>query len=358
MQHCLALRQSVIPVISRHMPLPQAVQSFLPLVVGLLVGAVGATLFMESMPGAAGSPEERAAKLEAELKQANKRISALEAADSETSDRRGWFGKKGGRGDSTQRGKPAPTFADRARSIAEDIREGRPVNPDDIFRASQPLLRDLAPLFDRMRIRQQREVIDSMSGQLARKYDLTAPQQEALKHWFESRANDEAQRWSALISQDGTRLEDVMRATQDIRPDEGLEQFMQGTLSGEKLETFKQERLAERAERVQQEADRKVQRLDSIVGLDEAQRDQVFGIMARGSRDYDPAMVLEGAGGEIGDTPIGNRQAAMLAVLRPEQRAAYEAEQKRRREEAAKDLEAIGLSLPSSWEMLDEGGFR
>lgn len=343
---------------SRHMPLPRAVYSFLPLIVGLLVGAVGATLFLESMPGAAGSPEERAGKLEAELKRAQNRISALEAADSETSDRGGWFGRKGGGGDPTQRGKPAPTFADRARSIAEDVREGRPVNPDDIFRASQPLLRDLAPLFDRMRLRQQREVIDSMSGELARKYDLTPPQQEALKHWFESRANDEAQRWNALIAQDGTRLEDVMRAAQDVRPDQGLELFMENTLTGEKLAAFKQERLAERAQRVQQEADRKVQRLDSIVGLDEAQRDQVFGIMARSSRDYDASMVLEGATGEIAPTPVANRQEAMLAVLRPEQRAAYEAERQRRRVEAAKDLEAIGLALPPSWEMLDEVPFR
>jgi hypothetical protein len=38
----------------------------------------------------------------------------------------------------------------------------------------------------------------------------------------------------------------------------------------------------ERAQRVQQEADRMVERVNSIVSLDETQRDQVFGIMARG----------------------------------------------------------------------------
>jgi hypothetical protein len=33
------------------------------------------------------------------------------------------------------------------RNIGDDIRAGRPVTPEDIFRASQPLMRDLAPLF-------------------------------------------------------------------------------------------------------------------------------------------------------------------------------------------------------------------
>ena len=76
--------------------------------------------------------------------------------------------------------------------------------------------------------------------------------------------------------------------------------------------------------------------------------------MARGSKDYDPAMILDGANGEIGATPGGDKQAAMLAVLRPEQRVAYEAEQKRRRDEAAKDMSAVGLTMPPDWQMLDD----
>src|SRR5690606_26213801 len=114
-------------------------------------------------------------------------------------------------------------------------------------------------------------------------------------------------------------------------------------------------RLTEKAQRVQQEADTKVHRLDSIVSLDEAQRVQIFGVMARGSRDYDASMVLEGAGGEIqAPEPVGDRHAAVLSLLRPEQRAAYEAERKRRYENAAKDAEAIGLTLPPEWELLDD----
>ncbi|MCX6873440.1 MAG: hypothetical protein NTW21_06480 [Verrucomicrobia bacterium] len=309
----------------------------IPLVVGLAVGGVGATLFLQSLPGAAGSPEERASRLEVELKRAENRIAALEAADPQGRRRR-----------------PGRTFADGARNIAEDIREGRAVSPDDIFRASQPLLRDLAPLFDRMRVRQQQQMIDSMTGELARKYTLTPQQQEALKQWFGQKATAEAKRFSDLVGQDGTRLEDLMRASRDVRPDEGLDPFMAGLLSGDKLTAFKTERMAQRAERVQQEADMRVERLDAVVNLDDAQREQVFGIMARSSRDYDPAMRLEGGTGEIGATPAGARQEAMLGVLTPAQRAVYQAEQQRRREEASKDLEAIGLTLPADWDMFND----
>ena len=149
-----------------------------------------------------------------------------------------------------------------------------------------------------------------------------------------------------------------MRASAELRPDDGLDQFMENTLSGDKLAVFKTGRMAERAERVQQQADAKTQRLDDIVKLDDAQRDQVFGIMARGSRDYDPAMKLEGAAGEIAATPNGNTREAVLSILRPDQRAAYEAEQQRRREEARKDMEAIGLTLPPTWDALDEHDFH
>lgn len=330
----------------------ESIRSFLPLLIGLIVGGVGVTLFMDSMPGAEGSPEERAKRLEVELKQAQTRIAALEAAD---------FGgdSNTAAGRTTRpRRRSMRTAADGARSIADDLREGRPVNPQDIFRASQPVLRDLAPLFDRIRVRQQRQMIDAMTGELARKYDLTPQQQASLKQWFEERSNEEAKRWTELLSWDGTRLEDLIRATRDVRPDQGLDSFMEGVLSGDKLASFRAERIAERAQRVQKQADMKVQRLDSIVGLDERQRDQVFGVMARSSPDYDPRMVIEGASGEVGATPSGDRQQAILSVLTPDQRAAYEAERQRRREEANKDLEAIGLTLPPDWEMLDDSDFH
>lgn len=318
------------------MTLPQSIRSLVPLVVGLALGGVGATWFVQSLPGAAGSPEERATQAEAELKRANNRIAALEASN-----------PRGAR-------RPGRTVKDGLRNIAEDLRDGRPVGPDDIFRATQPLLQDLSPLFERIRLKEQAKRIETMTGELARKYDLNPQQQAALAQWFEARSGENAKRWNDLVASDSTRLEDLMRASRDVRPDDGLDEFMAKTLTGEKLTAFQTERMAERAERVQQAADRQVARLDAMVGLDAAQREQVFGVAARTSRDYDPGMKLEGASGDIGATPTGDRQTALLSVLRPDQRAAYDAARQKRQEDAAKDAASIGLTLPANWNPLDD----
>ena len=119
------------------MPLPHSIRALLPLVIGLVVGGEG-------------SPEARANKLEVELKQANNRIAAMEATHSKGHEPQGVLGRIAGGSQDHRR-----TLADGARRIAEDIREGRPVSPDEIFRASQPLMRDLSPLFDRMRVKAQ-----------------------------------------------------------------------------------------------------------------------------------------------------------------------------------------------------------
>lgn len=318
------------------MQLPASLRTLAPLLAGLALGAAAAILFRQSLPGEVGSPEERASQLEVELKRAQNRIAALEA---ETG---------GGR-------RPGRTTRDATRQIAENIREGKPVTPDDVFHAMQPLLRDLSPLFDRIRIREQKQRTETLTGELARKYDLNIHQQEALAKWFEAKAEENAKRWSDLVNQEGTRLEDLARASREIRADDGLDAFMPSLLSGEKLNDFRTERMAERAERVQQAADRKVARLDGIVQLDDAQREQVFGIAARSSPDFEPGMRLEAAsGGEIPGGNTSNPQAAILGVLRPDQRAAYEAERERRRVEAAKDAAAVGLTLPADWNPLDD----
>jgi len=312
----------------------------LTLAAGLIVGVTGAILFQQSMLPEEGSAEEKVMRLENELKRAKQQITAFDAADPQS------------------RKRPGRTLKDGARSIAEDIRDGKAVTPDDVLRATQPLLRDLNPLFSRMRLREQERRIDTMTGELARKYALNPAQQESLKKWFEQKATEEGERYDKMISQDGIRLVDLVNASRDVRPDEGLDSFMATTLQGEKLAAFKNDRMLERVTRVQEEADMKVARLDAIVNLDDAQRGQIFGVMARGSQDFDPAMGLEGLGTENSALSSGqSKQDAMLAILSPEQRTTYQAERERKRLEAQKDLEAIGLSMPEDWDALEELDF-
>lgn len=311
-------------------------RSIIPLVIGLLVGVAGAILFSQSMPPKEGSAEERADKLEVELKRANNRVAALDG------------------GDSNARRRPGQNVTDRLRSIAEDLRDGKPVSPDDVFRATQPLIRDLAPLFDRIRVRELQRQTDAKAGELARKYSLNPAQQESLRKWLDQNAADEAKRYTDLISQDGTRLEDLAMAATDVKVENGLEKFMERTLSADKLAAFKSDRMLEKVEKVQREADMKVTRLDGIVTLDDTQRGQVFGVMARGARDFDPAMQFEGLGTDTAALgPGSSKHDAILAILRPEQREAYQAERAKRRAAAQKEMEAIGLTLPADSNLHD-----
>lgn len=307
---------------------------YLFLIVGLSVGAAGAILFSQSMPPKEGSPEERIAKLEVELKRSANRVAALEGADP--------------KGKSTA----GRTLKDGLRSIAEDIRAGRPVSPDDVFQATQPLLRDLSPLFDRMRVKELQRQSDTKAGELARKYSLNPAQQAALKQWLDQNAIEQAKAYTDLLTQKGTKLEDIAKAATQVRIDGGLDRFMEGTLKGEKLASYQSDRMLEKVSSVQKEADLKVERLDSIVHLDEAQRGQVFGVMARGAADYDPAMQFEGLGTSAPVTGK-SKQDAVLAVLRPEQRQAYQAEQEKRRAAAQKEMDSIGLTLPADWTGID-----
>ena len=331
------------------MPLTQTLRTLIPLVIGLAVGGVGAVLFQESMPGAEGSPQERAGRLEAELKEARHKIAALEAEDTPSRNARGLFERKKGN---------QATVSDGLRSIAERIKAGQPVSPEDIFRATKPWMRDMSPLLDRMRVRAEKKVIESRSGEFARKYNFTPGQQVALNGWFAKKSEENAKKFTELMSDDKTRWIDMMHMTQDTQPDDGIDSFMETVLTGEKLAAFKTERLNDKAQRVQSEADAKVQRLNSIVPLSDAQRDQVFGIMARNSRDYDPAMAFDGATGQIQALPAGDKNAAILGVLTPDQRVAYEAERNRRREEATKEMAEFGLAFPPEWDMIDDMDFR
>ncbi len=325
----------------------QAIRSALPLLAGLIVGAVGAVLFQESMPATLGSPQERADKLERELNQAQSRLAAFESPDAREKNSRGIFDRASKAKSSMQ-----------LRSIADRVRAGEPVSPEDIFRATKPWLSDISPVFDLMRVRTQRKLFESMSGEIARKYDLNPQQQAALKVWFASRAEEQTKQWNDMVNSDTTGLKDFLRIAQDQQPDKGIESFMETVLTGEKLAAYKSERLNDRAQRVQSQADAKVQRLNSIVQLSDAQRDQVFGIMARNSPDYDHAMVLEGTGGQINAAPTGNSQAAILSVLTPDQRVAYESERTRRHDEAAKEMAEVGLAFPPEWDVLDDMDFR
>ncbi len=306
---------------------------YLFLAAGFAIGAVGSILFIQSMPPEEGSAEEKVIKLEAELKKASNHAMALSG---NTKSRR------------------TESISDGTKAIAESIREGKPVTPNDVLRLMQPLIRDLSPLFERMRAKELQKESDTIAGEIARKYGLNESQQVSLKKWLEQRAVDESKRYADLLSSKGTTAEDLAKMMTDVRLEDGLEQFMATTLSPDKLVAFKANQMLEKVQRVQAEADMKVQRLGTMVDLDENQRGQIFGLMARGSRDFDPAMRFEGLGtGATAFSSGKSREEAVLSILRPDQLSKYQDGKAKLRADAEKHIEGLGLSLPENFDPLE-----
>ena len=138
---------------------------------------------------------------------------------------------------------------------------------------------------------------------------------------------------------------------------EGAESLMEGFLEGEERESFRAENLAKRARVVQQEADRNLQRLDDMVELDDAQHEQLFGVLVRGAEGYRPGL---GPAGQEGEERALNRQerdAAIRAVLRPEQVRELDEARAARREVAESQMGRVGLVLPRDWDLLEGDWF-
>lgn len=314
-------------------------RQYLGALVGLIVGGIGAFMFSQSLPPEEGSTEEQLEKTSHELERAQLEIAALRAE-----------GKTG---------RPGRTTADGMRSIAEDIKAGRLVDVDDVFKTAKPWMRNLAPVFDRMRVRDQKKYFDTIAGEWAREYGLNRSQQNALEQWLDKRAEENSAAFSAVINDDSSGLEDMIRATRNFENRlDGFDDFMGGMLEGDTLAQFEKDRMLERVERVQNEADRKMHRLDRIVGLDEPQKDEVFSLMARSSGAFDPSMQFEGLESEGAPLTAGQaRDEALIGVMRPDQALAYEAHRQEQIAEAEEELREVGLKLPANWDLLDEDDF-
>jgi hypothetical protein len=232
-----------------------------------------------------------------------------------------------------------------------------PAGPTDlntVFQQAKPLLKTLGPFLDNARRRGTKAMAERRVAEMTEKYGLTTDQQEAVKKWFEDKSEADAARGRELLDKPDAGLQDLIAAGRGQRPDDGLDEMMAGTLSPEQLAAYRADRLQERAASVEKEANRRVSQLNEVVQLDEAQQDKVFAIMARSSDNYDPAMQLEGLGTDEAALAEGaSRDEAILAVLRPDQRQAYEADRQRRRDEAAKNLEAMGLKPPADLGVLE-----
>jgi hypothetical protein len=307
----------------------------LSLALGLTVGIVGTVLFLQSFPPPAGSLEEKLDLTERDLAKTKVLLAAAEARAPQP--------KASG----------TAVFKDRARSIMEDVKDGKEVRVDDVFKATKPLLRDLNPIFERVHRRNLRRMHESVLAELTRKYKLNPAQQQAIKAWQDQKLEQDMADRRALIESDQTGMQDLIRHDRLYRASDGMDPVMASVLTGEEKDRYQKDRLTERANNVQAEADRRISRLNAVVPLDEQQQDAVFSIMARSSRDFDPSMQLEGVGADSPALPPGqSRDEAIMGILRPEQRQQYEENRIKRRLEAEQEMREMGLRMPPDWDPL------
>lgn len=312
-------------------------RSFIFLLIGLVAGIAGSVLFQQSMPPEPGTAEAKMAGLERELNQTRIQLAAAEA--------------RAPKPEATTRQK----LAKGARNLMEDFKDGKTVDMNDVYQAAKPALRDFSPIMERLQRKEMRRHNEFTTGDLARKYHLSPAQQQNLRDWLNLKSDEQLAQMREHNLKDSTSLEDMIKSGRKTRGVPGLDEFMANTLTGEDLTRYQSDRLQQRVAQVQTEADRRVSQLNSVVALDEAQQDQVFALMVRSSPDFDPSMKLEGLGGDSTSlSPGQSRDAAIMNVLRPEQRQQYEEQRQARRAAAGREMEEVGLRLPENWDMFGD----
>ncbi|HBE96525.1 MAG TPA: hypothetical protein DDW68_05075 [Verrucomicrobiales bacterium] len=304
------------------------------LVLGLFVGAFGGFLFSNSLPPEVGSVEEELEILRNSNAQNERRLRSY------------------------QRNARRDTTPDELRRLARDVRDGKDISPDDLFATMKPWMRQMSPIFERMREVNEEDWADVRTSEWARQYDLNASQRAQLKEWFRAQGAEQAKALVDVIENKNSGFVDLIRATEyDWKDARGADKLMEGFLKGDQLEEFKSGRLAERAESVQHEADRNLSRLDGIVALDAKQHEQLFGVLSRAAEDYQPGLNVDGLAGEDSALDRRQRDTEIRAALRRDQIEKLDEYQRNRRVEAEKEMRRMMMTLPKDWDLLDRDTF-
>lgn len=304
----------------------------LGLIIGLVVGVTGGVMFMKSLPPEEGSLEDQYELATTRLASAERRLMAYQRYE------------RSGMGRSR----------DEMRNLVLSAKEGEDLSPDDLFRVMKPWMRDMTPIFERVRQVNAEDWADTKTAEWSRLYDLDEGQRKRLKEWFEVKIGEREDALIKVIQSDQSGFVDFIKATEYGWKDEiGVEPMMEEMLEGGALEKFREDRLNERAESVQNEADRHLSRLDALVYLDDEQHRKMFGVLSRSARDYTPEV------GEKGEAALDlpARNAAIDQILRPDQLQTLNEHRQNRRAEAESNMRRIGMTLPDNWDALERSPF-
>ncbi|MFT5126513.1 MAG: hypothetical protein ACI8W8_000107 [Rhodothermales bacterium] len=315
----------------------------LAIIVGVLVGAMGGYLFSNSLAPEDGSVEARLETAEIELETTKRTILKLEAST----------------GKSRRKRSSMRTSADEVRDVVQRVRDGEEISMDDVVATMRPWMRDMAPLFSRMRQVNHDGWADTRVGEWDRKYHLTPDEKEQLRDWFRQRSEQRAGEFEAMLQSDYTGFVELVQAMDyGFEDSAGVDDVIEGFLDDDQLTQFRDERRDERAQSVEADANRDLARLDSLVELSAEQQDALFPVLVRGSNDYrDGEVEFSGMGDDSGALDRPSRNSAVRKVLSPQQRRQLDEKNTQETAQAEEEMRRIGLSLPADWEALQEHRF-
>jgi Spy/CpxP family protein refolding chaperone len=218
---------------------------------------------------------------------------------------------------------PAPTEEERAAdpqaALATDMR--------GLLQDSRPLLNRLAPMFRQGMMRG----IERQVEQLAAELGLNDAQKEELRAKLTAMGDEEMKKFNDRLADPTMTPEKLFQegGRGPFSPD-GMNAMLKESLTPEQYEQYDKKQTAERVQRLERQANWQTDRLGQRLNLTEQQKDQVFGIMVKSS---DPNLEVEtGTGAEAPSAANADRDAAIKAILTPEQRAIYEQDAAREQE--------------------------
>ena len=209
--------------------------------------------------------------------------------------------------------------ADPQAAMAKDLK--------GLLQDSRPLLNRLAPMFREGMMRGIERQIEDLATELG----LNDAQKEELRAKLAAMGDAEMKKFNDRLADPNMTPEKLFQdGGRGAFSPEGMKTALKETLTPEQYEKYDKKQTAERVQRLERQANWQTDRLGKRLNLSEAQKDQVFGIMVKSS---DPNLEVEtGTGAEAPTAADADRDAAIKAVLTPEQRTIYEEDAKREEE--------------------------
>jgi hypothetical protein len=204
---------------------------------------------------------------------------------------------------------------------------GRINNMNDLVNQSRPLLNSMVPMFTNM----MKQGIDQQVERLTKELNLDTVQTDTLRQKLNAMGEQEMAEFSKRLNDPNTSPEDLIRRDGGVFAEEKLDEALKGTLTDEQYAGYSTKQLAQRAERLERQANGEVERLGGRLNLTEEQKDKVFQAVVTTSDNFDPALKVET--GSAADIPQGlSREDAIRAVLTPEQVKIYDEDLSKRRD--------------------------